>query len=182
MDVTLKKVTRRFPDHKLLKQLYKKAFPIEERAPFWLLSAKAKKENVDFWAIYDSHKFVGLIYIVNYADLSYIFYFAVLDFERGKGYGSKVLETVKQKYQNRRIFLAIEQLDEDSENYDIRVKRKRFYRQNGFVALDLKLKEASVVYELMGIGGTVTAQEYDLLIGAYAGRLLKRLVTMKIIE
>ena len=93
----IKKVTRRFPDHKLLKQLYKKAFPIEERAPFWLLSAKAKKENVDFWAIYDSHKFVGLIYIVNYADLSYIFYFAVLDSERGKGYGSKVLETVKQK-------------------------------------------------------------------------------------
>lgn len=182
MEVILKNVSKNQPYYKKIKRLYKNAFPISERAPFWFLISKSRKENVDFWALFDKQKFIGLIYVVNFSDLSYIFYFAILDSERGKGYGSKVLEVIKDKYLNRRIFLAIEQLDKNSENYEERVKRKQFYMKNGFMELKLKLKEAAIVYELLGIGGTISPKEYDLLIEAYAGKLLKKFITMNIIN
>ena len=108
--------------------------------------------------------------------------FAVSETERGKGCGSGALQAAKDKYAGQKIFLSIEQLDEEAENYDQRVKRKQFYERNGFKDLNLKLKEASVTYDLLGIGGTVDAKEYERLMGKYLGKLLSKLITMKIIK
>ncbi|MFR5797252.1 MAG: GNAT family N-acetyltransferase [Oscillospiraceae bacterium] len=182
MSITLKQVNKKSADYKKIKELYKKAFPVNERAPFFVLSSKAKKPNVDFWGIYSDKKWAGLMYVVNEADLSYIFYFAVSETERGKGCGSGALQAAKDKYAGQKIFLSIEQLDEEAENYDQRVKRKQFYERNGFKDLNLKLKEASVTYDLLGIGGTVDAKEYERLMGKYLGKLLSKLITMKIIK
>ncbi|WP_124100120.1 GNAT family N-acetyltransferase [Ruminococcus sp. Marseille-P6503] len=182
MSVELKKADKKTSDYRKIKKLYKKAFPAEERAPFFLLSAKAKKERVDFWGLYDGDKWVGLMYVVNYADLSYVFYFAVSESERGRGYGSEALKAAKAEYKGRKLFLAIEQLDPDAENYGERVRRKQFYQRNGFEELGQKLREASVIYELLGIGGAVGAEEYDFMMKEYLGRILSRLAVMKIID
>lgn len=182
MSVELKQVNKKSADYKKMKELYKKAFPANERAPYFVLSAKAKKANVDFWGIYSDNKWAGLMYVVNEAELSYIFYFAVSETERGKGCGSGALQAAKEKYAGQKIFLAIEQPEKEAENYSQRVKRKQFYERNGFKDLNLKLKEASVTYDLLGIGGTVEAKEYESLISRYLGKLLSRLITMRIIE
>ena len=58
----------------------------------------------------------------------------------------------------------------------------RYYERNGFKDLNMKLKEASVTYDLLGIGGTVDAKEYERLMGKYLGKLLSKLITMKIIK
>ncbi|MFT3951301.1 MAG: GNAT family N-acetyltransferase [Oscillospiraceae bacterium] len=181
MQIQLKPARRGTPDYKKMKRLYKQAFPAAERAPFWILSAKAKKENVDFWAIYADGTWVGLLYVVNHETLSYLFYFAVTAGERGKGYGSGALEAAKAQYAGRRLFLAIEQTVETAVNHDERVRRKAFYLRNGFTDLNLKLREASVVYDLLGIGGAVDADEYDRLMQRYLGGFFKKLVTMKIL-
>ncbi|MDO5783729.1 MAG: GNAT family N-acetyltransferase [Eubacteriales bacterium] len=181
MNVHLEKVANK-AERKKIRSLYRRAFPADERAPFWLLARKAHRSNVDWWSIYDGDTWVGFFYVLHDNDLSYVFYFAISEQCRGKGYGSQALSELKKKYAGRRIFLAIEQLDPAAENYVERVKRKQFYEKNGFTDLHEKLREANVVYSLLGIGGTVRKEEYKTLICNWCGSLLARLVRMEIVS
>ena len=121
-------------------------------------------------------------YIVSMNDLSYLFYFAVEQNLRGRGLGSAALRALLQKYYDNRLFLAIEETTPAAENYEQRLKRKEFYLKNGFSPLGKKLIEGEVTYEVLGNKGDVTADEYDKLIESFSGKLLKRIVTMKIVE
>ena len=71
----------------------------------------------------------------------YVFYFAISQSERGQGYGSYILQTVKEFYKNQRLCLAIEEIDETAANYQQWVKRKEFYEKNGFTDLHCKLRK-----------------------------------------
>ncbi len=164
------------------KKLYLTAFPKEERAPFWLIRSRAKSGRAEMLAAYDENEFVGFAYMVCHKDLTYLFYLAVMENMRGKGYGSKILEAIKSRYRGKRIFLAREQLDKTADNFAQRISRHQFYRRNGFEDLPCQIKEASVVYDVMGIGGNVSAEEYDALISSWAGKFLTKIVDMKIIE
>lgn len=181
MDIQFRSVSKRSAQYHTVKSLYHHAFPADERAPFWLLMRRSKCENVDFLEIYDGEIWVGLLYIIHDADLSYVFYFAIRDGLRGKGYGSATLAAVKQRYAGRRVFLAIEQLDPAAENYMERVKRKQFYQRCGLRELDCQLREASVVYDLLGIGGPVKPEEYAHMMRGYLGWLMSKLIPMQIL-
>ena len=87
--------TERTKDYRKMKKLYKQAFPSNERAPFRLLKRRAKSDNADFWALYNEDKFIGITYIVKNKDLAYIFYLAVQPDERGKGYGTEIINELK---------------------------------------------------------------------------------------
>lgn len=182
MDVILKNDITNKLTRKKLKKLYLTAFPAEERAPFFLIMSKAKSGKGDMLAAYDGEEFIGFAYMVCYKDLAYLFYLAVEENKRGKGYGGKILKAVKEKYSGNRIFLAREQLDESAENYTQRVNRHNFYLNNGFTDLPCQIKEANVIYDVMGIGGTVSAAEYEALITPWVGRLLRKIIDMRIIE
>lgn len=182
MEITLNSDVSNKTIRKKIKKLYLTAFPAEERAPFFLIMSKARNENGEMLAAYDGEKFIGFVYMVCYKDLAYLFYLAVEGGERGKGYGGKILSAVKEKYSGKRIFLAREQLDKNAENYSQRVSRRNFYLHNGFTDLPCLIKEASVVYDVMSIGGSVSAEEYDALITAWIGKFLRKIVDMRIIE
>ena len=47
------------------------------------------------------------VYNVYYKDIILIYYFAIDEELRGQGYGSRVLEYIKQKYNKNRIVLSI---------------------------------------------------------------------------
>ncbi|MGN0308556.1 MAG: anaerobic sulfite reductase subunit AsrA [Lachnospiraceae bacterium] len=113
-------------------KLYNEAFPKDERIPIWLLKILVRKNKAKFYGIYDNEKFVGLVYNIFYKDIVFVFYLAIDKGNRGQGYGTKVLDSIKQKYKNSRIILCIEPVDENSDNYEQRVKRKNFYLKNGF--------------------------------------------------
>ena len=155
MSIELIRLNRKSPDYKSVKRLYKSAFPADEKAPFGLLMRKSKKDNVDFWAAYSNDKWIGLAYVLSYRDISYLFYLAIDDKARGNGFGSGVLGALKEKYKGRNLFLAIEEIDEKAENYAERINRKKFYEKNGFHDLNCKLREASVVYDLLGLGDKI---------------------------
>lgn len=91
------------------KNLYINSFPKDERFPFWILKSCAKEENVEFNAILDDNKAVGIEYIVKYENAAYLMYIAVDENQRGKGYGSKILEDLIEQYKN--IVLIIERPD-----------------------------------------------------------------------
>lgn len=168
-------------DKKWLKSLYVRSFPSEERVPFFIMMNKVKRSTADMLIACENGEAVGFVYMVCNKKLAYIFYLAVDDLKRGKGYGTEIIDALRKKYKGKRLFLAREQLDKSAENYAQRVNRRSFYLKCGFEDLPCCIKEGAVVYDVMGIGGKVTPEEYHDLIKSWAGLLLK-IVDMKIIE
>ena len=164
-----------------IRALYDSAFPEDERAPFSVLIRGAKKGNVDFWSCTDSDEWVGLLYVVSLDDMSYIFYFAVDEHKRGKGYGTAILRAAQEVYEGHRLFLAIEEVDPKYDNYSERVKRQRFYENAGFALSGQKMQEADTIYDLMKIGGPVTNREYRRLMRSFMG-LRMLYIPLKILE
>lgn len=169
-------------DYKRIKRLYKKAFPPEERAPFFMIKNRAKRGKAHMLVIKERNLFIGFAYMVCYLDLAYLFYFAIEGDKRGAGYGTRVLAKLQERYQDKRLFLAREQLDQTADNYEQRKKRHQFYLHNGFKDLPCKIKEANVIYDVMSIGGNISAQEYDQLILQWSGKWIKKIIDMRILE
>ncbi len=156
---------------KRLERLYRAAFPREERPPYFYIKWKAMKQGADFFGIYDNNRFIGLIYTVTNKDVAYIFFFAIEEDYRGLGYGSQVLSKVKHKYRDKRIVLCIEALDENSANYDERIKRKEFYAKNGFFDTGVRVREFGVNYEMLSCFGDVSYDDYNRLMHHYLGEI-----------
>lgn len=169
-------------DYPKIKRVYNSAFPKEERAPFFFMKRKGLNGKADILVAKENGMFIGFLYLVCYKDLVYLFYFAIDEKQRGKGYGSKFLQQLQEKYKGKRLFLAREQLDENAENYQQRVNRHQFYIKNGFQDMPYQIKEAKVIYDVMGVGGAVSAKEYDELMLRWSGRLIKRMISMSFIE
>lgn len=165
---------------KKIKKLYYEAFPRNERVPFTFLKLSARKNKAIFFGIYDKDCFIGLIYNIYYKDIVYVYYLAIDKNLRGKGYGSKILETIKKEYNQCRIILMSEEINESSNNYEERIKRKRFYNNNGFRDLYYKVKEAGVIYDMLGYGKEVSHKEYKELMKNYWGTFLYKHIYEKI--
>lgn len=169
-------VTKRSKDLSAIKKLYKHAFPKAERVPFRLLVSRAAPDKADFWALHDDGKLIGMAYAIKAQGLAYLYFFAIDKALRGKGYGSHALETLKSRYADGRFFLALETLDESAQNYDYRVRRHEFYKRCGFIDLPHKIKEATVVFASMGVGGEIQPHEYRDMMSNYLGeRYMKKI-------
>lgn len=158
--------------NKKVTKLYNEAFPKDERIPIWLLKILARKNKAKFYGIYDNEKFVGLVYNIFYKDIVFVFYLALDKATRGQGYGTKVLDSIKEKYKNYRIILCIEPVDENSDNYEQRVKRKNFYLKNGFKDSNYTIKERNIIYEMLYYNENVTSQEFQELMKNYFGKVV----------
>lgn len=170
MNIKLKKISKKSPECGYIKQIYLNSFPEDERAPFGMLARKAAKKNVDWFAILDGDKCIGFFYNVLYKeDLVYLFYFAIDESQRGRGYGSAALSALKREYRGKRLFLAMEEMNEDADNFAQRLARKEFYEFNGFRDMKTKLIEGTVIYDVMSIGGTVDKLEYHNLMMSWLG-------------
>lgn len=178
MKISLKRINFFSKDYKKISRLYRTAFPADERAPMWYMAAKAENENADFWGIYADGEWAGLAYVISEGTASYLFYIALSENLRGKGLGSKALQSIKKHYGGQRIFLALEQLDESAENSEERIRRRNFYLKNGLKPLPLTIREATVTYDVMGTGD-VQPEEYESMMKKYLGAA-SRLVEMKI--
>ncbi len=169
-------------DYPMIKKLYKKSFPLNERAPFFIVKKKTITGKAEMLIAKENDQFIGFFYIVCNENLVYLFYFAVNDTQRGKGYGSKMLQMLKERYSGKNIFLAREQLDIKADNYDERIKRRNFYIRNGFKDTNLLIKEASVIYDVMALNDDISAIGYEILIDKWRGKFIKTFVDMKVIE
>ena len=178
MKITLSRIDLFSPDYRKISRLYKTAFPADERAPMWVLTMKSGRENVDFWGLYADGKWIGLAYVLTEGGASYLFYLAISESCRGKGFGSKALQALKMKYADKRLFLALEQLDESADNYEERLKRRQFYLKNGLKPINCTIREASVVYDVMGTDD-VKPEEYETMMRNYLGKRVARLVSMQ---
>ena len=146
-----------------IKQLYMDAFPFEERIPFYIMVSVGNDRGVEFLSIYDDDTWLGFIHTLVGEKLSYIFYFAIDGGLRQSGYGSKIIREYKKIHP--KLSLAIEPIEEDSDNIKQRKKRLAFYEKNGFETLDTKVVEMGVEFELMGVKGMeIKESDYKSLV------------------
>lgn len=73
--------------------------------------------------------------------MTFVLYLAVNNQVQSKGYGSAILETLKEKFSGTNITLNIERLDPSADNYEQRVKRLKFYKKNGFYDTDYTITD-----------------------------------------
>ena len=113
--------------------------------------------------------------LIYHKDIVFVFYFAVRGDLRGKGYGSQILDALKEKFPARRLILTIEDPDAPCENREQRQKRKAFYQKNCFAACGYPMIEKGIAYQALSFGGQVSADELQALLKAYMGGFWYRL-------
>ena len=115
---------------KKVKELYRLAFPKEERVAWPLLWYNTKRKDIALTAYLDEELFCGFTVSVTMDGLCYILFLAVAESQRGKGYGSQILQNLQESYEA--LGLNVEVLDPTASNYLQRKRRFAFYEKNGF--------------------------------------------------
>lgn len=147
-----------------VKQLYLTAFPKFERFPILQLMLLALKSQIYFEGVYDHDQFAGLTFTVEGETAVYLAYLAIAPDKRGHGYGTKVLKDLKKRFLGKQIILDIEPVDAAASNYKQRVKRLKFYQQNGFNLTKRKLVDDSGTYQVCTTGNRVNIEEFNQIL------------------
>ena len=163
-------------------ELYKEAFPGVQRVPSCILRYIMRKGKTGFCVLYDHDSWIGLIYVTEYKDIVFVHFFAISESRRSEGYGSEVMESLKEIYSGNRIVLNIEELDAQEENYQQRVKRKAFYGKNGFSSSGYIVKEPGERLEMMIFGGKIAKEEIKAMYKSLFGRTLGSFIRPEVIE
>lgn len=142
-------------------EIYEKSFPLEER--YISLSKLIASNNTELYCLVDNEIVLGIIYLIYYKDMVFILYLAVNTEVRSKGYGSYLLKWFLEKYGNRKIYLNIEEVKEDCEDYEIRKRRLNFYLKNGFFITNYISKEESGNFNILSNNIEIDINEYKIL-------------------
>ncbi len=143
------KVWKDAPNGGEIRNLYRTAFPKEEQLPWWLVRCFILQKGVDLTGYYDGEAFAGFTFTATEGEILFVLFLAVPDGSRGKGYGSEILNYLKQNYPGKTILLNVEPLDESAENNDQRIRRMAFYRKNGFYDTGYNIREVGGVFRVL---------------------------------
>ena len=152
VDLESRDVTRRLPQYREVIDLYRRAFPSEERIPLWHMRLMSLRRDVRLRAWLDDGALVGLTYTVSRPTMLWLFYFAVNDAVRSRGYGSRFLSHLRQEAEGRTIVLEIEPLDDGAPNIEQRRRRRSFYERTGFTPTGYRIREGKQTYSVMADG------------------------------
>ena len=136
-------------------EIYKEAFPPEERFPLEILMRLADKGVFTVFAITESENTVGMMVISTNEKAAYICFFAVDKNHRGNGLGSNALSQVCGLYPDKQIVVEIEALDSTASNFAQRKRREVFYLRHGFAHTDRYIRYSGVSYEILFKGAEV---------------------------
>ena len=105
-------------------------------------------ENLSIFSFYNDKEFVGYAAIYSYENISYLAFLAVCAKYQGRSFGGLILEILKSNFNS--IVLEIESLDPNATDYLQRVKRSKFYQNNGFKDLGYKISYCGMTYSIYG--------------------------------
>ncbi len=145
----VKRILSDFPDLNKVEVLAKEAFPPEEYLAPSKLIQMSEYGEIDFWGLYDQDEFVGFMVISLHNNISYLFFLAIDQKVRSKGYGSQALQVLFDLYPGRQQVVDFEMIDESAPNYKQRVIRKAFYMRNGYKETGKFISYLGVDYEIL---------------------------------
>lgn len=142
------------------KKLYYRSFPKNERRSFPEL-LENRLGGTEMFCFYDNETFVGMACLLNTPVTSHIIYLAINERLRGRGYGSKALELLHHSKSGRKIMVDIEVPDENSNNAEQRIMRRKFYLKAGYKETSVKYVWREEKYEILSFGGEISKEEYN---------------------
>ena len=181
--IYLKKMTN--DEESKIERLYIEAFPAGERKPFSMLLRMRRKQKANLLVIHETKtgKVVGLAFFLKYKEDVLFDYFAVIPECRNKGYGSVVLEKIKEYYSGRRIFGEVEVPDKNADDYNNQLRRMEFYKRNDFKETGIVIDMNGCELQIMYVGEKpVSYEEYRIFIDkvfGFFGRKYARAIRLK---
>lgn len=127
--------TKAFKD---VKKLYHSSFPAGKQLPFSRITLLSLlRPSVLLLAYYDETGFCGFSFGVCTEKYLYIGFFAVPEHLRSKGYGTKMIRAMHEKY-GKPLIGECKQPDPESPDYEIDARRVEFWKRNGLDFFDNK--------------------------------------------
>lgn len=143
-----------------IKEIYTSSFLKEDRMPFWMMLLMSRLPNTDFLSFYDRETLCGFIYMASIRRLTFVMFFAVDEKLRSRGYGGRILNQLQSIHAGNKIVISIEPCDENAEDIEQRVRRKKFYAANGYAETGYFIKMGGKRQELLVRNGTFDKQEF----------------------
>ena len=128
-----------------LHRIYLRDFPESERMPYYMIKKYYKNKKIKILALKDERRnIVAYSMITEHNGYILLLYLAVLKDKRENGYGSLLLNTLKEKLKNKNmIIIEIESLDTslklNEEEKIIRQKRRSFYIKNEYLSTNINV-------------------------------------------
>lgn len=163
---------------KAFKSLYKSSFPDSERKPYYLMKYWQRCGKMELYELSDGEEFCGLFITVICDELVLVDYLAVCPELRSKGIGSQAIELARNKYKGKKIFLEIETTEKQCDDLEVRLKRKKFYLNNGLSSCGFSVNLFGVEMEILAFEEKITYNEYMKLYRHMAGKLLKLKISL----
>lgn len=138
-------------DSKLMadvKSLYLSSFPANECIPYNLFLEGIERGLADCFAYKLEDEVVAFSYLLTSEQMTYLFFLAVSPVWQSHGIGTVILNDLHSNSQGS-LLVTIEPLDQASANFSERLRRLRFYEQNGFEQTAYHYHEGSEVYQLL---------------------------------
>ena len=151
-----------------IKDLYVSSFPKEDQMPFALMVMMSHLWNTEFLAFFDDDVLCGFVYMATIGKQSFVMFMAVNENLHSRGYGSRILETVQSMHLNNRIIVSIEPCDEDKEDFEQRVRRKGFYRKNGYLETGYYMKLGGKRQEVLIKNGVFSKSKFIMFFMIYS--------------
>ena len=172
-----KTFSRKLHEYKDVCRLMRTAFPRNEQVPMWLLRVLALRKSVNFRAFYEDDQFCGVLYTAEDNKYIFVLYLAVNDQIRSKGYGTKILDWLKQNTE-KIIVLNVESLDSSAENALQREKRISFYSRNGIYDTGCRFVDEGEKYSVLASDiESFDPREYEMLLSRFSFGTYKKHIT-----
>lgn len=147
--------------YKQVNNIYKSSFPIEER--YVSLNKMIRSKETALYCLIEKETVLGIIYLIFYKDMVFILYLAVRNEIRSKGCGSYLLKWCLSKYNDKKIYLNIEEVKADADDYIIRKRRLDFYLKNQFFVTNYISKENKENFNILSNYEKMDINEYKEL-------------------
>lgn len=167
MDLRVEKVTKSKRKQEI-KELYSSSFPKEDRMPFIIMCMMSYLWHTEFLAFYEGDVLCGFIYMATIRKLTFVMFFAVTERLHSKGYGSCILNQIESRHPHNKIIISIEPCDEEAEDIEQRLRRKRFYMDNGYEETGYLIKLGGKKQEIIIKNGTFSKWEFVVFFMLYS--------------
>lgn len=168
MELRMENVTLANKNKQIVKEIYNSSFHKEDRMPFILMIIMAYLKSTRFISFHDEDTVCGFVYMATIKKITFVMFLAVDENLRSKGYGSHILDKIQSLYPDNKIIITIERCDEDTENMEERLKRKKFYTNNGYIPTGYIVKLGKQKQEIILKNGEFDKREFTLFFLRYS--------------
>jgi len=153
---------------RVIKQIYEDSFSRAERMPFVLMVAMSTLWNTNFFAFYENDKPCGFIYLAKNSRLVFIMFLAVSKDLRSHGYGSRIIDQIKEMFPSKKIIVSIEPCNPALPDNAIRIRRKSFYLRNGFTETGWQMRLNHIEQEILIANGSFNKRQFISFFAHYS--------------